>query len=150
MAGVETDNTKHGELLRAFEKAYNDKLDGWFENYHTDDVSWSGFGVWAPEGRELVAEELRELCVDEERRFPDRRMEIVRLVADGDSVAVDYEWSGTAAFDMEPLREGEVQRFHNILFLTLREGKVATIREYGLLSPRDVAASAISTTSATK
>ncbi len=125
--------------IRAFSQAYNDKKDGWFEDYHTDDVTWNGFGVWAPEGRRLDAEELKALTVDEEERFPDRKMEILRLLADGENVAVDYEWSGTAACDMEPLRVGDVQRFHNILFLTLRDGKVATILEYGLPSPRDAA-----------
>ena len=125
--------------IRAFAEAYNDKRDGWFEDYHTNDVTWSGFGVWAPQGRQLDAGELKALTVDEEKRFPDRKMEILRLLADGENAAVDYEWSGTAAFDMEPLRKGDVQRFHNILFLTLRDGKVASIREYGLLSPRDAA-----------
>ena len=131
---LEDDNAA---AIHAFAAAYNDKQDGWFWDYHTRDVTWNGFGVWAPEGRKLGANELAALTVDEEERFPDRKMEILRLLADGEHVAVDYEWSGTAALAMEPLRKGEVQRFHNILFLTLRDRKVATIQEYGLLSPRD-------------
>ena len=42
-------------------------------------------------------------------------------------------------FDLEPPRKDDVQHFQDVLFLTLREGKWATIREYGLLSPRDAA-----------
>jgi ketosteroid isomerase-like protein len=78
--------------------------------------------------------------IDEEvRHFPDRRMQIRRLVVDGDEAAIEYEWLGTAAQDMGPLRKGEVQRWHNLLFVTLRDGKMIRAREYGV-SPAGAAA----------
>lgn len=50
-----------------------------------------------------------------------------------------YDYEEDRGFDMEPLRNDDVQRFHDVLFPTLREGKRATIPEYGLLNPRDAA-----------
>jgi hypothetical protein len=62
-------------------------------------------------------------------------MRIRHLVVDGDEVALDYEWTGTAAMDMGPVRKGDVQRWYNLLYVTLRDGKMIRAREYGVRPP---------------
>lgn len=124
--------TANAELLRKFEAAYNAQTAGWFEDYHASDYEWEGLGPWAPAGRHLTYSQMLEMIDEDVRRFPDRRMQIRDLVVDGDRAAVHYEWSGTAALDMGPLRKGDVQRWHNLLFITLRDGKMIRAREYGV------------------
>lgn len=120
------------EVLRKFEAAYNAQAPRWFEDYHAADYEWEGLGPWAPAGQRVSYEQMLGMIDEEVRHFPDRRMQIRRLVVDGDQAALDYEWTGTAAEDMGPLRKGEVQRWHNLLFVALRDGKMTRAREYGV------------------
>ena len=120
--------------FRRFVQAYNAQAEGWFESYHNDDYVWEGLGVWAPQGRRVTFAEMLGMIDDEARHFPDRRMKVHRLLADGDQLAVDYEWTGTAAAPGIPA--GSVQRYRNLLFLTLRDGKMSHAAEYGAAVPQ--------------
>jgi ketosteroid isomerase-like protein len=126
--------------VRQFAEAYNEQRKGWFEDFHAPIYRWEGLGPWAPAGNRLGYDQMVQMVEEEVRHFPDRRMEIRRLVVDGDQVAVHYEWSGTAAMDMGGMRKGEVQRWHNLLFVTVRDGKMVEAYEYGVL-PAGAAAS---------
>lgn len=121
--------------FRAFKKAYNDQAERWFEDYHHEDYVWEGYGVWAPQGRHLTYPEMLGMIDDEVRHFPDRRMAVKRLLADGDHLAVDYEWTGTAAAGVPGVEEGTVMRWRNLLFLTFRDGKMSLATEYGVKMP---------------
>ena len=125
----------NADVIRAFALAYNEQRKGWFEDFHGRDYVWEGLGAWAPAGQRLSYDQMLAMIDEEVRRFPDRRMEIHQLVVDGDQAAVDYEWSGTAAFDMPPLRKGEVQRWRNLLFVSFRGGVMVRAREYGVAPP---------------
>ena len=72
---------------------------------------------------------------DEVRHFPDRRMAIKRLLADGNRLAVDYAWTGPAAAGVPGVEEGAIQRWRNLLFLTFRDGKMSRATEYGVKMP---------------
>ena len=121
--------------FRAFEKGYNEQDERWFEDYHNEDYVWEGYGVWAPQGRHLAYQEMLGMIDDEARHFPDRRMTIKRLLADGDRLAVDYEWTGTAAVGVPGVDVGTVMRWRNLLFLTFRDGKMSLATEYGVKMP---------------
>ncbi len=58
----------------------------------------------------------------------------MRLPFGLDQLAVDYEWTGTAAAPGIPA--GSVQRYRNLLFLTLRDGKMSHAAEYGAAVPQ--------------
>jgi len=122
----------NAQTLRSFAEAYNAQAPAWFEDYHAPEYEWEGSGVWAPGGRRVTYPEMLGMIEEEVRHFPDRRMQIRRLVVDGDQAALDYEWTGTAALDMGSVRKGEVQRWHNLLFVTLSRGKMVRAREYGV------------------
>ena len=124
-----------------FAQAYNSQTDDWFEAYHNPDYIWQGYGVWAPSGRRLVYDEMLTLIDDEVRHFPDRRMQIHRLLADGSQLAVDYEWTGTAADGVPGIEPGTVMRWRNLLFLRFRDGKMSRATEYGVKPPDPVAPS---------
>jgi len=127
--------TRNADRIRAFAEAYNAQKQRWFEDFHASDYVWEGLGPWAPAGLRLDHEAMLAMIDDEVRRFPDRRMDIQELIVDGDQAAVDYEWSGTGAFDMTPVRRGEVVRWRNLLFLTFRDGMMIRAREYGVAPP---------------
>lgn len=118
--------------FRRFAEAYNAKAEGWFQAYHNEDYVWEGLGVWAPSGRRVAYPEMLEMIDAEARHFPDRRMAIRRLLADGDRVAVDYEWTGTAAPGAPGLPAGAVQRYRNLLFVVFRNGKMSQAAEFGV------------------
>jgi ketosteroid isomerase-like protein len=137
-----TAEESRAELMRRFAAAYNEQSPGWFEEFHAPGYTWEGVGPWARSGSRLTYEQMLGMIGEEARRFPDRRMEIRRLVVDGDQVALHYEWTGTAAMDLGPLHAGEVQRWDNLLFVTVRDGKMTEAHEFGVQPAQPAAAEA--------
>ena len=65
----------------------------------------------------------------------DQRYEIVSALADGDRVALEFDWRGTVAVDVGPLAAGTVMRAHVATVLELRDGKIAAQRHYDCYEP---------------
>jgi ketosteroid isomerase-like protein len=76
---------------------------------------------------------LKELIADAARMFPDRTMTLRNLVAEGDTIAMETEWVGTAAETHPTLQSGERQVLRNIVFNRFRDGKIIETREFGVL-----------------
>jgi predicted ester cyclase len=129
------EEARNAAAFQRFAEAYNAQAERWFESFHNTDYVWEGYGIWAPDGNRLSYAEMLTMIDDEVRHFPDRRMKIHRLLADGSKLAVDYEWTGTAAEGVPGISPGTVMRWRNLLFLGFRDGKMSLATEYGVKMP---------------
>ena len=102
----------------------------WFDRFYAEDVTYQGYG---PGVRTADRDGLKELAYTAARLFPDRRMTVKRLVAEGDTVAIETEWTGTATDGHPILKSGERQVIRNILFNRYRDGKIVETREFSAL-----------------
>lgn len=59
-----------------------------------------------------------------------QRFEIKHAVASGDEVALEVLWSGRLAVPIGALAAGDVMRAHFGVFLTFRDGRIASQRNY--------------------
>ena len=60
---------------------------------------------------------------------------IVNAVANGDDLALEVEWEGTAAVPIGQLPAGEKMRARFAVFLQYRDGKIAAQRNYDCFEP---------------
>lgn len=119
--------------VEAHAAAYNAQEEGWFDRFHAETLSYQGYGPWSPQGKTTDREGLKEMAGEAARLFPDRTMTVKRLVAEGDTVAMETEWIGTATDEHPTLKAGEHQVLRNILFNRYRDGKIIETREFGVL-----------------
>jgi predicted ester cyclase len=63
---------------------------------------------------------------------PDRRMEILNLVAQGDQVALELDWRGTTAAAMANLPAGSAIRYRIATFLTFVDGLIVKEIDYAI------------------
>jgi len=64
-----------------------------------------------------------------------QRYEVRRAVADGDEVALEIDWSGTLAVPLGTLPVGGVLRAAIGAFITFREGRILSQRNYDCYEP---------------
>jgi predicted ester cyclase len=64
-----------------------------------------------------------------------QRYEIRNVVAQGDRVAAEVEWSGVLRADFGPLAAGTTMRAALGMFITYRDGKIASIHNYDCYYP---------------
>ena len=62
--------------------------------------------------------------------FPDRQLTIRSLVAQGQQVAAELDWCGTAARAIGPLGQGTVLRLRIASFFRVIDGQIATHTDY--------------------
>ena len=62
--------------------------------------------------------------------FPDRRMEILNLVAQGDQVVLELDWNGTAAVALGDLPVGTQVRLRVASFFSYVNGKIVRQVDY--------------------
>jgi ketosteroid isomerase-like protein len=64
-----------------------------------------------------------------------QRYDVRRAVAQGDSVILEVDWTGTLAVPYGSLAPGDEMRAHIAFFIELRGGRIASQREYGCFEP---------------
>jgi ketosteroid isomerase-like protein len=64
-----------------------------------------------------------------------QRYEILRAVADGNCVAVEFRWMGTLAVPVGPLPAGETMQGRFACFLEFRDGRIVAQRNYDCFDP---------------
>jgi ketosteroid isomerase-like protein len=64
-----------------------------------------------------------------------QRYDVRSAIAQGDTVAVELDWTGTLAVPLGPLQAGHELRAHIALFLKLRDGRIASLRNYDCYEP---------------
>ena len=64
-----------------------------------------------------------------------QRYEIRNVVADGDRVAIELDWTGVLAIPIASLAAGAEMRAHFAIFLQFRDGKIVRQRNYDCFMP---------------
>ncbi len=64
-----------------------------------------------------------------------QRYDVRRAVAQGDSVILEVDWTGTLAVPYGALAPGDDMRAHVAFFIELRGGRIASQREYSCFEP---------------
>jgi predicted ester cyclase len=113
-------------------RAYNSKEEGWFDRFFAEEVDYHTYGPWTPQGLSTDRKHLKEMAMGAMQFFPDRTMKVEGMVAEGDTIALETVWFGTAADGHPSLQPGERLVLRNILFNRYRDGKIVETREYGV------------------
>ncbi len=75
-------------------------------------------------------------AADRGRRVIERQsFEVLRVVAEGDRVALEVSWSGVLAVPLGDLPAGHTLRAHVATFLDVRDGRIAGQRNYDCYDP---------------
>jgi ketosteroid isomerase-like protein len=64
-----------------------------------------------------------------------QRYEILRALADGDRVAVEFRWAGTLAVPVGGFAVGAEMRGRFALFMEFRDGRIVSQRNYDCFDP---------------
>ncbi|KOU52643.1 ester cyclase [Streptomyces sp. WM6378] len=116
------------QFVKEWASAYNDQDFDRFGALFTDDVAYTlkAFGL-AFTGRDAWVGHVREYAA----AVPDRRLTVKRTVADGDTIAVEYDFAGTSAGVMANLPpKGEPVTVSFCTILQLRGDRAAAQVDY--------------------
>jgi ketosteroid isomerase-like protein len=84
----------------------------------------------SPDGRRGDREFLRRSAAAVLRMFPDRRMRVLAALADGDRVALEIDWTGTAAATPGGLTAGTVLHTRAASFFVVADGLIVKHTDY--------------------
>jgi ketosteroid isomerase-like protein len=89
----------------------------------------------APQGRFRRAAELRAAYEQGRQILQSQTYRVQRILEAGDEVAVELEWSGILAVPVMNLPAGREMKAFVAMFLTFRDGKIASQRNYDCYPP---------------
>ena len=122
-----------GAIARKLVEIYNKGSPDWVNARHAATTEWIELPFLGGPGRQGGFAELRKAAEDQAQNFPDRRMEILNLVAGDDQAALEVEWSGTATRTMAWAEAGQTLRLRAVMMLKMANGRV--IREVDYVIP---------------
>ena len=110
---------------------FNRGTSEWVETCYAPNVEWTELPLPAtPSGqhgdRAFLGQVARRLLA----LFPDRSMEILNLVAQGDRVVLELDWRGTASVTVGNITAGSLIRFRVATFLRFVEGMIVEHTDY--------------------
>lgn len=89
----------------------------------------------APEGRTRHAQELREGFAKGKQILKSQTYDVKRIVEAGDEVAIEVEWTGILSVTVMNLPAGSAMKAFVAMFLTFRDGKIVSQRNYDCYPP---------------
>ena len=120
-------------IARKLIEIYNKGSPDWVDQCHAPTTEWIELPFMGGPGRQGGFAELRKAAEDQVVNFPDRRMEILSVIADAGQAALEVEWSGTAARTMAWAEAGQSLRLRAVMLLKVENGHV--IREVDYVVP---------------
>jgi ketosteroid isomerase-like protein len=126
-------NASADAVSRRLVAEYNLGTPDWVEACHAESTEWIELPFAGGAGRGGGRAELRKAAELQVANFPDRRMEILNVVAGGDQAALEVEWTGTAAQTTAWAPKGTTLRLRAVLMLKIADGKV--VREVDYVIP---------------
>jgi ketosteroid isomerase-like protein len=88
-----------------------------------------------PQGRVRRAADLRAAYEQGRQILQSQTYRVQRILEAGDEVAVELEWSGILAVPVMNLPAGSEMEAFVAMFLTFRDGKIASQRNYDCYPP---------------
>jgi ketosteroid isomerase-like protein len=94
-----------------------------------------------PHGRVRKRADLQAAYAQGQKLLRSQRYEVRRVVENGDEVAVELEWTGVLAMPVAAmnLAAGHEMKAYVAMFLTIRDGKIVSQRNYDCYPPFDAA-----------
>ncbi len=89
----------------------------------------------APAGRVRRAASLREAFQQGQKLLASQRYDVKHAVECGDEVAMEVEWTGVLAVPVQNLPAGARMQAFIGMFLTFRDGKIVSQRNYDCYPP---------------
>jgi ketosteroid isomerase-like protein len=89
----------------------------------------------APQGRVRQAKDVRLAYEQGKKIMRSQRYDVRRIVESGDEVAVELEWTGVLAIPVMNLVAGSEMKAFVAMFLTFRDGKITSQRNYDCYPP---------------
>jgi ketosteroid isomerase-like protein len=119
---------------------FNKRTMEWVETCYAQNAEWIELPLPAtPSGQHGDRAFLSQAAQRLLSLFPDRQMEILNLVAQGDQVVLELDWRGTAAATVGNIQAGLPIRFRVATFLTFVEGMIVKHVDYCVLMPTNAA-----------
>jgi ketosteroid isomerase-like protein len=122
-------------IARKLIAEYNKGSPDWVEALHAEDTVWIELPFLGGAGRGGGRAELRKAAELQVANFPDRRMEMLNVVAGEDQAALEVEWTGTAAQDTAWAKKGSKLTLRAVLILTVADGRVVKEVDYVIPMP---------------
>lgn len=121
------------QYLEALERgAVGDELASFF----TEDTIQEEFpNRLVPSGARRGLAELLEGAERGQGVMEAQRFEVLNTLENGNTVALEVQWSGTLAIPLGTLSPGDQMRARFAVFLELRDGKIARQRNYDCFDP---------------
>jgi ketosteroid isomerase-like protein len=112
------------------------------ENFCSADVTFQEFpNRVAPNGRIRRSPELRAAYEQGRRILRSQEYKVQRVIENGDEMAVELEWTGVLAIPVMNLPAGYEMKAYVAMFLTFRDGKIVSQRNYDCYPPFETPAS---------
>jgi len=107
-------------------------------NFFSPDIVFQEFpNRIAPQGRVRRAADLRAAYEQGRQLLRSQTYTVQRIVEAGDEIAVELEWVGTLAIPVMNLPAGSEMKAFVAMFLTFRDGKIISQRNYDCYPPFD-------------
>ena len=106
--------------------------------FFTPDVIFHEFpNRIAPQGRVRRASDSSAAYEKARQLLKSQSYDVKRIVESGDELAVELEWTGVLAIPVMNLPAGSTMKAFVAMFLTFRDGKIASQRNYDCYPPFD-------------
>jgi ketosteroid isomerase-like protein len=89
----------------------------------------------SPQGRVSRPAEMRAAYEKGRQLMKSQKYDVQRIVDAGDEVAIESEWTGVLAIPVMGLPEGSEMKAYVAMFLTFRDGKIVSQRNYDCYPP---------------
>jgi ketosteroid isomerase-like protein len=124
------------EIVKAYFEALERSPDSVHDFYHPDVVQEEFPNRFLPLGARRGLQELREASDRGRKVMASQRFEVVSMFADGDTVIVESEWSGTLAVPLgDATPAGSVMKARFAQFFVFDAGKIVAQRNYDCFYP---------------
>lgn len=124
--------------IRRCVELYNRRTAEWVDACYAADAEWTELPTPAmPRGRGGKRAVLRAAAEKALALFPDRQMKIRNLVAQGQQVVLELDWSGTAAAAVGSIKPGAMLRLRIASFFTVVDGLITKHTDYCVPDPRE-------------
>ena len=110
------------------------------ENFFGADITVQEFpNRIAPHGRVRRSAELRAAYEKSRDLLQSQEYKVQRVIENGDELAVELEWTGVLAIPVMNLPVGYEMKAFVAMFLTFRDGKIVSQRNYDCYPPFEAA-----------
>jgi ketosteroid isomerase-like protein len=128
--------TANTEIVRAYFQALQRSPDSVAGFYHPDVVQEEFPNRFLPNGTRRGLKELREAAERGRAVMASQSFEVLSMFADGDTVVVESEWSGTLAVPLgDATPAGSVMKARFAQFFVIDAGKIVAQRNYDCFYP---------------